>query len=125
MELKNVLGKPLEACCYNPITGFYRDGFCKTGTEDVGTHIICARMTDEFLKFSRARGNDLITPLPYFNFPGLKAGDQWCLCVSRWIEAYKAGVAPPVILEATHQKALTYVSFETLLEHKWTAENFD
>ena len=117
---KNVLGTELQPCCYEPMTGYYRDGFCKTGDEDVGTHVVCAIMTDEFLRFSRSRGNDLITPLPYFKFPGLKAGDKWCLCVSRWKEAYEEGLAPQVVLEGTHEKALKYVSFEMLLEHKFT-----
>ena len=115
---KNVLGTALEACCFDPKTGFYRDGFCKTGTDDVGTHVVCAIMTEEFLRFTFTQGNDLITPLPYFKFPGLQPGDQWCLCVSRWKEAYLEGVAPPVLLEATHEKALKYVTFEMLLEHK-------
>lgn len=118
---KNVLGTELQACCFDPKTGFYRDGFCKTGTDDVGTHVVCAIMTEEFLRFTKSRGNDLSTPLPYFKFPGLKAGDQWCLCVSRWKEAYKEGLAPSVILEATHEKALNYVTFEMLLEHKYVA----
>ena len=115
---KNVLGTPLSACCFDPKTGYYRDGFCKTGAEDIGTHVVCAIMTDDFLQFSKSRGNDLITPIPYYQFPGLKAGDKWCLCVSRWKEAYLEGLAPPVILEATHEKALNYVAFEQLLEHK-------
>ena len=118
----NVLGTELEACCFEPKTGFYRDGFCKTGTEDIGTHVVCAIMTDEFLRFSRSRGNDLINPIPNYQFPGLKAGDKWCLCVSRWKEAYLEGVAPPVILEATHEKALKYVSFDMLLEHKVSSD---
>lgn len=116
---KNVLGTELQACCFDPKTGFYRDGFCKTGIDDVGTHVVCAIMTEEFLRFTFKQGNDLITPLPYFKFPGLKAGDKWCLCVSRWKEAYLEDVAPPVVLEATHEKALNYVTFEMLLEHKY------
>lgn len=115
----NVLGTALEACCYAPKTGFYRDGFCKTGEEDIGTHVVCAIMTEEFLVFSRSRGNDLMTLIPMYQFPGLRPGDKWCLCVSRWKEAYREGLAPPVVLEATHQKALDYVSFEMLLEHKY------
>ncbi len=115
---KNILGTALSACCFDPKTGYYRDGFCKTGAEDIGTHVVCAIMTDEFLQFSKSRGNDLITPIPYYQFPGLKAGDKWCLCVSRWKEAYLEGLAPPVVLEATHEKALNYVAFEQLLEHK-------
>ncbi|WP_210423616.1 DUF2237 family protein [Croceivirga thetidis] len=116
---KNVLGTELEACCFEPKTGFYRDGFCKTGIDDVGTHVVCSIMTEEFLRFSNSRGNDLSTPIPYYQFPGLKPGDKWCLCVSRWKEAYEAGLAPFVILEATHEKALNYVTFEMLLEHKY------
>lgn len=115
---KNVLGTALEACCFEPKTGFYRDGFCKTGTDDIGTHVVCAIMTEEFLHYSKLKGNDLITPIPYYQFPGLKPGDKWCLCVSRWKEAYEEGLAPAVILEATHEKALNYVTFEMLLEHK-------
>ncbi len=115
---KNVLGTALQACCLEPKTGYYRDGFCKTGDEDIGTHVVCAIMTDDFLEFSKSKGNDLITPIPLYQFPGLKAGDKWCLCVSRWKEAYLEGVAPPVLLEATNEKALRYVSFESLLEHK-------
>ena len=122
MGEKNVLGTELKACCFEPKTGYYRDGYCKTGAEDTGTHVVCAIMTDEFLRFTRNLGNDLITPLPYFQFPGLKAGDKWCLCVSRWKEAFIEGLAPPVILESTHAKALDYVSFESLLEHKYTPE---
>ncbi len=115
---KNVLGTDLQVCCYEPKTGYYRDGFCYTGDEDIGTHVVCAIMTDDFLEFSKSKGNDLITPIPYYQFPGLKAGDKWCLCVSRWKEAYLEGFAPPVLLEATNEKALKYVSFESLLEHK-------
>ena len=118
---RNVLGSALKACCFKPLTGFYRDGYCRTGPGDTGSHVVCAIMTEEFLKFTRSRGNDLSTPLPYFNFPGLRPGDQWCLCASRWREAYLAGVAPPVILEATHKKALDILEFEWLLEHKFTA----
>lgn len=116
---KNVLGTPLANCCLNPKTGFYRDGFCKTGADDIGTHVVCAIMTADFLRFTKSRGNDLSTPIPYYQFPGLQPGDKWCLCVSRWQEAYAAELAPPVILEATHEKALKYVSFEQLLAHKY------
>ena len=115
---KNVLGTELQACCFAPKTGFYRDGFCKTGIDDIGTHVVCAIMTEEFLRFTKSRGNDLSTPIPYYQFPGLQPGDKWCLCVSRWKEAYEAGFAPLVVLEATHEKALQYVTFEMLLEHK-------
>lgn len=96
------------------MTGFYRTGSCDTGPEDRGVHVVCAQMTPAFLNFSRDRGNDLITPIPEYNFPGLKAGDRWCLCATRWQEAYEAGVAPPVVLEATHEAALNYVSLEDL-----------
>ena len=116
---KNVFGEELQICCTSPMTGYFRDGSCRTIGEDIGTHTVCAIMTDEFLSFSASRGNDLITPAPHYQFPGLKAGDKWCLCVSRWIEAHKAGCAPKVILEATNLKTLDYVSFETLLEYKY------
>ena len=111
---KNVLGTPLTQCGCNPMTGFYRDGFCHTETRDFGRHTVCAVVTDEFLTFTRSRGNDLSTPAPRFNFPGLKAGDRWCLCVSRWKEAFDADVAPPVILEATHERALTVTTLAEL-----------
>lgn len=111
---KNVLGTALKIAGTDPVTGYYRDGYCTTGANDVGKHVIGATMTDEFLKFSKAQGNDLITAIPHYNFPGLKAGDNWCLCASRWKEAYDAGVAPPVNLEATHEKALEFVTFEQL-----------
>lgn len=114
---RNVLGGPLETCCTSPLTGFYRTGKCETGPDDIGTHVVCARMTAEFLAFTKSRGNDLSTPAPWFRFPGLKPGDQWCLCVSRWKEALEAGVAPPVILEATHEKALEVVSLADLKRH--------
>ncbi len=113
----NVLGKPLQGCCTDPITGFYRDGFCRTGPQDSGRHVICARMTDDFLSFTKSQGNDLSTPRPEFRFPGLRAGDKWCLCALRWREAYQAGVAPAVDLAATHEKALEYVTLEMLEEH--------
>lgn len=113
----NVFGLPLQACCHNPVTGYFRDGYCKTMAEDRGTHVVCALVTDEFLQFSKKRGNDLITPVPQWQFPGLKPGDRWCLCVSRWLEAEKAGVAPPVVLEATHENALEYTELETLVKY--------
>lgn len=115
----NVLGSNLIACCFEPVTGFYRDGFCKTGEQDSGTHTVCAVMTEEFLKYTKAQGNDLSTPNFLYQFPGLKPGDKWCLCASRWKQAALAGVAPPVVLEATHQKTLSIVDFEMLLEHKF------
>jgi uncharacterized protein (DUF2237 family) len=115
----NVFGLPLQSCCKDPLTGYYRDGYCKTMAEDLGTHVVCARVTQKFLEFSKERGNDLISPAPHWRFPGLKPGDQWCLCISRWIEAEKAGVAPPVILEATHEKSLDYTTMETLLKYAY------
>ncbi len=113
-DAKNVLGKPLEQCSKKPLTGFYRDGYCHTCEADTANHVIAATVTEEFLIFSQFRGNDLITPNPEYNFPGLKAGDSWCLCALRWKEAYIAGVAPPVNLEATHEKALEFVPLEIL-----------
>lgn len=113
-EARNVLGSPLEICCTSPMTGFYRDGSCNTGGGDMGAHVVCAQMTEEFLAFTRARGNDLSTPVPAFNFPGLKPGDRWCLCALRWKEALDAGMAPPVVLESTHASALEYVSLNEL-----------
>jgi hypothetical protein len=110
----NVLGEPLESCCQNPETGFYRDGYCRTGPQDHGKHVICAMMTKEFLEFSKAQGNDLMTPMPQYNFPGLEAGDRWCLCAGRWKEAMEAGKAPPVFLEATEESALEVVDLEKL-----------
>jgi uncharacterized protein (DUF2237 family) len=114
---KNVLGGTLQDCCIDPLTGFYRTGRCDTGPGDHGLHVICAQVTAEFLAFSRARGNDLTTPVPEADFPGLMPGDRWCLCASRWKEALEAGVAPPVILEATHMSALEFVSLEELQAH--------
>lgn len=114
---KNVRGLPLEVCCEKPRTGFYRNGFCETGPGDVGLHIVCARMTDEFLRFSKRRGNDLTTPMPEWHFPGLKTGDCWCLCAARWKEAFDAGVAPPVNLDATHISTLEFATLEELEAH--------
>ncbi len=111
---KNVLGGELKCCCLKPLTGFYRDGFCQTGADDVGSHTVCTQVTEEFLEFSRGRGNDLSTPRPEFNFPGLKDGDKWCLCVLRWREALEAGCAPRIVLEATHEAALKHVLLEDL-----------
>lgn len=110
----NVLGTPLGTCCTSPMTGFYRDGCCNTGAGDMGAHVVCAEMTAEFLAFTQVQGNDLSTPVPAFQFPGLKPGDRWCLCASRWKEALDAGVAPPVDLTATHASALEYVSLDEL-----------
>ena len=111
---RNVLGEPLQLCSIKPITGFYRDGCCDTGTEDIGSHTVCVVMTAEFLDFSKSRGNDLSTPLPEFGFPGLKPGDRWCLCAPRWQEAFEANQAPRVVLRATHEGALTYCSLADL-----------
>ena len=116
---KNVFGEQLHVCCTSPMTGYFRDGTCRTISEDRGTHTVCAIMTDEFLDFSLSKGNNLITPIPYYNFPGLKAGDKWCLCASRWVEAEKAGKAPLVILEATHEKTLDFTSLETLVKYAY------
>ncbi len=104
---RNVLGEPLELCATSPMTGFYRDGCCNTGRDDLGNHTVCIVATAEFLAFSQARGNDLSTPLPAFGFPGLKPGDRWCLCAPRWQEAFEAGHAPRVVLRATHEGALS------------------
>lgn len=116
-EAQNVLGSPLQPCCTDPMTGFYRDGMCSTGAGDVGVHVVCAQMTAEFLAFTKARGNDLSTPIPAYQFPGLNPGDCWCLCASRWKEAVDAGVAPPVILAATHAAALEYASLAELKQY--------
>ena len=110
----NVLGTPLLACSFDPLTGYYRDGCCNTDHNDHGSHVVCAKVTQAFLDFSVSRGNDLVTPRPEFRFAGLKAGDRWCLCARRWLEAFQAGVAPPVVLEATHRKALEIVTSEQL-----------
>lgn len=116
---KNVLGGPLEPCSFKPMTGFFRDGCCNTDENDFGSHTVCAVLTDEFLTFSRSRGNDLSTPRPEFEFPGLRAGDRWCLCAARWREAYEAGQAPKVILVSTHEAALRYASIEAFQKHAW------
>ncbi|MEH1934820.1 MAG: DUF2237 domain-containing protein [Nostoc sp.] len=120
-DAKNVIDGNLEVCCTSPMTGFYRDGFCRTGGQDFGSHVICAEVTSEFLEFTKSRGNDLSTPVPDFNFPGLKPGDRWCLCASRWQEALDAGVAPPVILSATHARALEVVSLDELKKYALTS----
>ena len=113
----NVLGGPLLTCSDRPLTGFFRDGCCNTSEEDLGSHTVCVVLTAEFLEFSKARGNDLSTPRPEFDFPGLKAGQRWGLCAARWVEALQAGVAPRVILEATHAKTLEFVELETLMRY--------
>lgn len=110
----NVYGEPLVECCSNPLTGFYRSGSCETGSEDLGVHVVCVRMTGEFLEYSRSRGNDLSTPMPAYGFPGLKPGDCWCLCAERWKEALADGVAPQVRLASTHAKALETIPLEAL-----------
>jgi uncharacterized protein len=114
---RNVLGEELETCSMRPMTGFYRTGCCATGPEDVSAHVVCAELTQEFLAFSTTRGNDLSTPVPAIGFPGLQPGDRWCLCAARWYEALDAGVAPRVVLRATHQEALQYVPLEELKRH--------
>ncbi|WP_018719098.1 DUF2237 family protein [Arhodomonas aquaeolei] len=111
---RNVLGTSLEACCSDPVTGFYRDGYCRVGADDAGVHAVCATLTDEFLSFSAGRGNDLSTPRPALGFPGLSAGEQWCLCAARWLEAHEAGCAPRVRLLASDEAALEVVALETL-----------
>ncbi|MGB3120187.1 MAG: DUF2237 domain-containing protein [Verrucomicrobiales bacterium] len=113
----NVLGTQLAACCMDPMTGYFRDGYCHTGGGDQGIHTVCAVMTEEFLEFSRKMGNDLSTPVPQYQFPGLTEGDRWCLCVERWVEAHEAGRAPKVILEATHASTLEFVDLEVLQAH--------
>ena len=114
---KNVLGGELESCCTSPMTGYFRDGHCRTDDKDLGSHTVCARMTEEFLAFSKRTGNDLSTPHPEFGFPGLKAGDKWCVCVARWEDAFLAGVAPRIVLAATHERALDVVELEELKAH--------
>ena len=114
MTQKNVLGGELESCCTSPMTGYYRDGHCRTDDSDQGSHTVCVRVTEEFLAFSKRTGNDLSTPHPEFGFPGLKPGDKWCLCVSRWEDAFIAGVAPRIVLAATHERALDVVELDEL-----------
>jgi uncharacterized protein len=111
----NVLGEPLQSCCHDPLTGFYRDGACHTGPEDLGQHTVCAQVTEDFLRFSKQSGNDLSTPHPDYGFPGLMPGDKWCVCAGRWLEAMEAGHAPPVILESTHQNALNVISLPAIV----------
>jgi uncharacterized protein len=114
---KNVLGGELEACSLDPLTGFYRDGCCNTGPGDLGIHTVCTQVTAEFLEFSKSQGNDLSTPQPAYGFGGLQPGDRWCLCAPRWGDAFDAGVAPPVVLEATHASSLEWVGLEALRQH--------
>jgi uncharacterized protein (DUF2237 family) len=113
---KNVFGEDLMLCSSSPMTGYYRNGSCETGEDDRGTHTVCAIMTEDFLTFSKNKGNDLSTPRPEWNFPGLKPGDKWCLCASRWMEAYRENVAPMVFLEATNEKTLDYIALEELVK---------
>ena len=115
----NVLGTALVPCSYDPLTGWFRDGCCHTDDQDVGSHVICARVTTAFLNQQFERGNDLITPRPEYRFAGLKPGDRWCVCALRWREAYRAGCAPPVVMECTHAKALDYVPLEWLQANAW------
>lgn len=121
MNQKNVLGTDLQACCYEPRTGFYRDGFCRTGPDDEGRHTVCVVITERFLAFSKSRGNDLSTPRPAWSFAGLRAGDRWCLCAARWREAWEAGEAPAVILASTHEATTAIVPRSVLEEHEWIA----
>jgi hypothetical protein len=114
---KNVLGGTLMPCSTSPRTGFYRDGCCNTGPEDVGLHVVCVQVTAAFLAFARGRGNDLVTPAPEFGFPGLKSGDRWCVCAGTWREAFEAGVAPPVVLAATHEETLAVIPLGALKQH--------
>jgi len=113
----NVFGQPLEPCSLDPVTGFFRSGSCETCAEDLGSHTVCAQLTEQFLEFSKARGNDLSTPRPEHEFPGLKPGDRWCLCAARWGEAFEAGAAPRVLLRSTHQKALEILPLKDLKSH--------
>ena len=119
MDSKNVLGTDLVPCSYDPLTGYFRDGCCNTDATDMGSHLICVRVTDSFLAFSKARDNDLTTPMPAYRFAGLKPGDRWCLCANRWREALEAGVAPPVVLESTHLSALRFVTIAQLEKHRF------
>jgi uncharacterized protein (DUF2237 family) len=111
---RNVLGEPLDLCSRDPLTGFYRSGCCETGSEDVGEHTVCVQVTAEFLEFSRTHGNDLTTPVPAAAFPGLLPGDRWCVCAGRWLEAHRAGVAPRVVLAATHESLLDFIPLAEL-----------
>ena len=116
-KAKNVLGEILEPCSEAPLTGFTRNGFCETGPSDTGSHTVCAEVTKEFLEYSKSKGNDLLTPVSEFDFPGLKPGDRWCLCAARWREALSAGCAPKVALRATHERALQVVGIDELKSH--------
>lgn len=120
---KNVFGEELITCSENPLTGYFRDGCCRTDEQDLGTHTVCAVVTEDFLQFSLSRGNDLISPRPEYLFPGLKPGDRWCLCAIRWLEAYKFGVAPMLVLEATHEKTLEFVPLKELVQFAYKVIN--
>ena len=115
--VRNTLGEPLQLCSMSPKTGYLRDGRCRTRPDDLGSHLVCAQVTDDFLRFSRERGNDLTTPLPAYDFPGLKDGDRWCLCALRWLEAHEAGRAPRVFLQSTHERVLQIVQLDDLLPY--------
>ena len=117
MKQKNVLGEELESCCHSPMTGYFRDGHCRTDETDQGSHTVCALMTAEFLAFSKRAGNDLSTPRPDLGFPGLRPGDKWCVCAARWEEAFISGAAPPVVLAATHERALEVMTLDELKAH--------
>ena len=117
--MKNILGTELVSCSFDPLTGYFRNGYCQTDERDTGSHVIASVMSEEFLIFTKSVGNDLSTPNPIYNFPGLKSGDRWCLCALRWKEAYEVGSAPFVILEATHEKALDYIDISALLEMRY------
>jgi uncharacterized protein (DUF2237 family) len=116
-DARNVLGSVLQVCSVSPMTGFARDGVCHTGPQDIGSHTVCVQMTEAFLEYSKSRGNDLSTPVPELDFPGLQAGDRWCVCAARWLEAAEDGMAPPVVLNATHERALKTVSLGDLKYH--------
>ena len=115
-EQFNIFNEPLEACSFDPVTGFFRSGCCETSEQDTGSHTVCAIMTEEFLKFSKSKGNDLSSPVPAFDFPGLNPGDRWCLCAARWLEAYEEGSAPSIIARATHRRALEIIPMEAMKE---------
>ncbi|WP_227430698.1 DUF2237 family protein [Psychrobacter sp. I-STPA6b] len=117
LNQRNVLGSALASCCFAPLTGYYRNGFCHTGERDIGQHTVCAKMTSDFLNFSASQGNDLITPIPELGFQGLQPGDYWCICALRWIEAYNHNIAPPLKLEACHESLLDLVDLEILKKY--------
>ncbi len=121
MHTRNIFGDPLIPCCTDPMTGYFRDGLCRTDTSDLGKHLVCALMTEDFLRFSKARGNDLSTPIPEYSFPGLQPGDFWCLCALRWLEAFEAGCAPLVKLEATSDLVFEWINEADLLKHAYRA----